>query len=167
MQVQTRQLSSRPSTRHKDLQFHSFLSQCILFATNYYNSLLLNTQLLHWRRPHAVTLNMHQNTTTHAGGINPVPVHAKKAYRGSGGIAPLILNLRGVNFTPQPLQITPVHTGWVPHSVWTFWKRQKPVFPTGEDADQTGRPSNVEWSNRGCTECQEHKMNTKQVAASW
>jgi hypothetical protein len=92
VQVQTRQIGSRPSTRHKDRQFYSFLSECILFATNYYSSLLLNTQLLHWRRPHALTLNMDQNTT-HAIGINPVPIHAMETYRGSRGIAPLILNL--------------------------------------------------------------------------
>jgi len=35
VQVQTRHLGSRPSTRHKDRQFHIFLSQCILFAKNY------------------------------------------------------------------------------------------------------------------------------------
>jgi hypothetical protein len=93
VQVQTRQLGSRPSTRHKDRQFHSFLSQCILFVAKYYISLLLNTQLLHWRRPNTPTLNMHQNTTTHAIGTNPVPIHATTANRGRRVITPLILNL--------------------------------------------------------------------------
>jgi len=65
----------------------------ILFATNYYNSLLLNTQLPHWRRPNTMNLNMHQNTTTHAIGINPHPIHATKANRGKRVITPLILNL--------------------------------------------------------------------------
>jgi len=68
-------------------------NRSIIEGPLYYNSLLLNTQLLHWRRPHSVTLNMHQNTTTHAIGINPVPIHVTKAYRGSRGIAPLNLNL--------------------------------------------------------------------------
>jgi len=62
------------------------------------------------------------------------------AYRGSGGIAPLILKLGArwrwvVNFTPRPLhdlERTPVNieqaAGWAPESVWTFCRSDK-FFP--------------------------------------
>jgi hypothetical protein len=55
-----------------------------------------------------------------------------KAYRGSTGIAPLILNLGTrwrwvVSFTPRPLyhrDRIPAPSGWAPQPVWTFWREK-------------------------------------------
>jgi hypothetical protein len=75
-----------------------------------------------------------------------------KAYRGSRGIAPLMLNpdtsFRSVvNVTTWPLiswEITmdPIkyEAAWVPEPVWTFWRREKCLAPTGI---RTPEPSNL------------------------
>ena len=67
-----------------------------------------------------------------------VPVHAMKAYGGSRGIAPLILNLDtrrewfsshpSTSRTPGPNEY---EDGWAPEPIWTFWKRDKSVASAG------------------------------------
>ena len=68
--------------------------------------------------------------------------YAVKAYRGSKGIAPPILNLgtkrkRVTNFTPPPAPgartAVPVEkgAGWTPETVWTFWRRAKCLASSG------------------------------------
>jgi hypothetical protein len=72
-----------------------------------------------------------------------VPVHAMKAYRGSGGIAPFILNLSTrweVNCqhhtpAPSPLEkesLVPFEeeAGWAPEPAWEFWRREKSSCPS-------------------------------------
>jgi hypothetical protein len=59
--------------------------------------------------------------------------HAFNVYRGSRGIAPLMLNLGArwkcvIIFTSLPLERTPVpiewEAGWASNAVWTFWRRK-------------------------------------------
>ena len=64
-----------------------------------------------------------------------------KAYKGSGGIVPLDLNLvtrwRGVwTFTPRAHNSREERqlrldwsVGWFPGLIWTFWRRLKPLVP--------------------------------------
>ena len=71
-----------------------------------------------------------------------VPIYAMKAYRGSRGIAPLILNLgtRGRwvltshsdSFIPGKNSVTHWKRGWwAPESVWTALEIRKCLAPTG------------------------------------
>jgi len=64
---------------------------------------------------------------------------SNEAFRGNGGIAPLILNLRATwwwvaNFMPRPLYLRerswyPLNR-WVPEPVWTFGKEKNvPLLP--------------------------------------
>jgi hypothetical protein len=44
------------------------------------------------------------------------------AYRGSGGMVPLILNLSSIWRNPLPIEYEDV---WVPDPDWTFWKGER------------------------------------------
>jgi len=50
------------------------------------------------------------------------------AYKESGGIAPLLLNLDtrwtlvATPLEEEPLVPTALETGWAPQTVWTFWR---------------------------------------------
>jgi hypothetical protein len=64
-----------------------------------------------------------------------------KAYRGSRGIAPVILNLDDVvvNLTPRSFYLrakeppVPIEraAGWAPGPFWTFWRRETLWFLPG------------------------------------
>ena len=68
---------------------------------------------------------------------NSLKVHAMKAYRGSSGIAPLILNLdtRGIEWlASRPGRFTPRK-----EAGWAFW-RTTTILPLSEFEPRTARP---------------------------
>ena len=73
-----------------------------------------------------------------------VPDHAVKAYRGTRGVAPVILNLGArwkwvFSIAPLPLypreKIRPVpieeEAGWSPAPVWSVWRTEKSLIHAG------------------------------------